>query len=77
MREWKGNIKRFANRLDIKVKYLQPCQAKLQNQEEAKKKNIPVQRIHSSGKIALRECIKNIDECSGNCNICKFNQSII
>lgn len=46
-------------------------------EEEAKKKNIPIHRIHSSGKVALEECIKNINECKGNCNTCRYNKSII
>lgn len=40
-------------------------------EEEAKKKNIPIHRIHSSGKVALMQCMKNIDECKGDCKQCK------
>lgn len=40
-------------------------------EEEAKKKDIPILRVHSSSKVALRECMKNIHECIGDCKKCK------
>ncbi len=37
---------------------------------EAKRKNIPILRSHSSSQCALKECFKKLDGCLGDCKSC-------
>jgi len=40
--------------------------------QEAKRKNIPVIRCHNSSKVALKESIKQLESCLGNCESCPY-----
>lgn len=39
-------------------------------EEQAKKKDIPILRSHSSSKVAFRECMKRVEMCIGDCSGC-------
>jgi len=42
--------------------------------QEAKRQNIPVVRCHNSSKVALKESIKQLEACWGDCETCPYNK---
>jgi hypothetical protein len=39
-------------------------------EEQAKKRNIPIVRHRNSSKVAFKECLEMVDECTGSCKTC-------
>lgn len=39
-------------------------------EEQAKKRNIPIVRHRNSSKVAFKECLEMVYECTGNCKTC-------
>lgn len=42
---------------------------------EAKRKNIPIVRCHNSSKVSLKESIKQLEECWGDCESCPYSNT--
>ncbi len=40
---------------------------------QAKRKEIPLIKHYNSSKVSFMECLDKVDECSGDCSMCKYS----
>ena len=45
-------------------------------ERQAEKLDIPIIRHKNNSKVAFSECLEMVDECTGNCRECKFNNKL-